>query len=217
MDRTLHTTGKRVWACGDVLGRYQFSHMAEYEAKLLAQNLFLPVSRRASFRVTPWCTFTDPELAHVGLTEDAAKEDGIPCMVLRQSFGQNDRALTEGEGKGLVKLLVSPGWKGEVLGASILGPRAGELIQEFTLAMEQGLGIRALADSIHVYPSLAMACQHAAQRWYEQKAKEPSVQNALAAYRAVRPALPAVGTGLLAGAAAGGLWWLSRNRREGEE
>jgi pyruvate/2-oxoglutarate dehydrogenase complex dihydrolipoamide dehydrogenase (E3) component len=212
-DAALHTTGPRVWACGDVLGKHRYSHMAEYEAKLVAQNIFLPVRRRAAFRVAPRCTFTDPELAHVGLTEEEAIEAKVPYMVLRQPFAQDDRALVEGEGKGTVKLLVSPGLKGEVLGAGILGPRAGELIGEFTLAMEQGLGIRALADSVHVYPTLAMACQHAAQRWYEQKAKEPGIQSALKTYRAVRPALPAVGKGLAAGAVLGGLWWLTRRFR----
>jgi pyruvate/2-oxoglutarate dehydrogenase complex dihydrolipoamide dehydrogenase (E3) component len=215
VDGALHTTGPRVWACGDVLGKYQYSHMAEYEAKLVAQNIFLPVRQRTEFHVAPWCTFTDPELAHVGLTEEEAIEAKVPCIVLRQPFAQDDRALVEGEGKGTVKLLVSPGLRGEVLGASVLGPRAGELIGEFTLAMERGLGIRALADSVHVYPTLAMACQHAAQRWYEQKAKEPGVQAALKTYRTVRPALPAVGKGLAAGAALGGLWWLYRRFRPG--
>ncbi len=217
VDETLHTTGPRVWACGDVLGRYQFSHMAEYEAKKVAQNIFAPVSVKAKFRVAPWCTFTDPELASVGLTEEKAKRLGVPHMVLRQPFSQDDRALVEGEGQGCVKILVAPGLGGQILGASILGPRAGELIQEFILAMEQNLSIRALADSIHVYPALTMACQHAAQRWYEQLVEDPKVKAALKAYRRARPALPALATGAAAALVAAGLYGLTRLWRDGDD
>src|SRR5207247_1216819 len=126
VDRHLHTTGGSVWAAGDVTGRYQFSHGAEYEAKLAVWNALFPFEKRARYRVAPWTTFTDPELARVGRTEEDLRSKGIPHTVLRQAFAQNDRALTDGEGVGTVKALVAGGLGGKILGAHILGPRAGE-------------------------------------------------------------------------------------------
>jgi pyruvate/2-oxoglutarate dehydrogenase complex dihydrolipoamide dehydrogenase (E3) component len=168
VDERLKTTGERVWAVGDVTGSYQFSHMAEYEAKTAVWNILFPLEKRASFRVAPWATFTDPELAKVGMTEEELQARGIRYTVLRQSFAQNDRAITDGEPLGLVKLLVAPGIRGRLLGVHILGPRAGELIHEWVLAMQKKNGVTTLADLIHVYPTLSMANQHAAQRWYQQ-------------------------------------------------
>src|SRR5207244_2043820 len=115
----------------------------------------------------------------------------------RQPFTQNDRALTDNEGKGLVKVLAR-GMGGHILGVHILGPRAGELMQEWTLAMERGLSIRDIADLIHIYPTLSMASQHASQRWYERQAAEPVVQRALHAYvEVIRPRQGAIALGLL--------------------
>ena len=182
VDSYLHTTGPHVWACGDVTGAHQFSHVAEYEAKLLVQNLFLPFRQKISYRTEAWATFTDPELAHVGLTEKEARGRGIKYEVLRHPFSQDDRANVEGEGQGMVKILVTR-WRGKILGAQILGPRAGELIQEFVLAMRNGLSIRDIADAIHVYPTLTVASQRAAQHWYERRAAEPAVAAALSLYR----------------------------------
>ncbi|HZO89049.1 MAG TPA: FAD-dependent oxidoreductase [Chthonomonadaceae bacterium] len=199
VDSRLRTSAPNIYACGDVLGKYQFSHMAEYEAKIAVRNIVFPGASRTSFRIDPWTTFTEPELAHVGLTEDEARAQGIVYDVCRQSFAQDDRALTEDAGKGMVKVLTQ-GWSGKILGAHILGPRAGELIQEWTLAMEQGLSIRAIADLIHVYPTLSMASQHAAQRWYEQKAEQPLVRTVLQAYvNVVRPRQTALVLGLIGG------------------
>jgi pyruvate/2-oxoglutarate dehydrogenase complex dihydrolipoamide dehydrogenase (E3) component len=168
VDARMKTTGPRVWAVGDVTGSHPFSHMAEYEAKTAVWNILFPLAKRASFRVAPWTTFTDPELASVGETEDALQARGERYLALTQSFAQNDRALTDGEGVGRVKLLVAPGVRGRLLGVQILGPRAGELLHEWILAMEKGKGVATLADLIHVYPTLSMANQHAAQRWYQQ-------------------------------------------------
>ena len=218
VDGALHTAGRRVWACGDAIGRGAFSHIAEYEAKLVARSIFVggpaAVRARARYEVMPWATFTDPELASVGLTEAEAQARGLRPIVLRQPFAQDDRALVEGEGRGLVKLVVAPGLRGKLLGAQILGPRAGELIQEFTLALEQGLGVRDIADSIHVYPTLSMACQHAAQRGYERMGDDPRVRRALSAYRSARPLLPGLAAGALVGLGALGAWAVVRGRRK---
>ena len=183
----LQTTAPHIYACGDLLGRDQFSHMAEYEAKTVVRNIVFPGESRADFHLSPWATFTDPEVVHLGLTEEDAKAQGLAYEVYRQPFAQNDRAITDNEVRGFVKVLTT-GLGGKILGVHIFGPRGGELMQEWTLAMRHGHSIRAIADLVHIYPTLSMACQHAAQRWYESKGREPLAKAALGAYvHAVRP------------------------------
>lgn len=218
VDSCLRTSAPHIYACGDVLGRYQFSHMAEYEAKIAVRNIVFPGASKASFRIDPWTTFTDPELAHIGLTEDEAKAHGIAYEVYRQSFAQDDRALTDNAGTGVVKVLTQ-GIGGKILGAHILGPRAGELMQEWILAMQHGHSIRDVADLIHVYPTLSMANQHAAQRWYERKGEEPLVRKALEVYVAdIRPRQTAIAFGVLGTGLIGLGAGLARrlNRRKGK-
>lgn len=211
VDAQLRTTAPNLYACGDVVdSEYQFSHIAEYQAKIAVRNLTFPGEAKTGYRAAPWATFTEPELAHVGLNEEEARARNIAFEVYRQPFAQNDRALTDGEADfpGMVKVLVEPGIRGRILGAQILGPRAGELLQEWTLAMEQGHSIRVIADMVHVYPTLSMASQHAAQRWYESQAKAPVVRRALDTYlHAIRPrekplAVGAAAAVILGGAAA---------------
>ena len=199
----LQTTAPHIYACGDLTGQHQFSHMAEYEAKRVVQTIVFPGKVRADFRLDPWATFTDPELVHLGLTEDQAKAQGLAYDVYRQPFAQNDRALTDNEAKGLVKVLTT-GLAGRIIGVHILGPRAGELSHEWILAMEKGHTIRDIADLVHIYPTLSLACQHAAQRWYARKAEEPFVRSALAAYvKGIRPRQKALALGALGLALAG--------------
>jgi pyruvate/2-oxoglutarate dehydrogenase complex dihydrolipoamide dehydrogenase (E3) component len=201
VDHHLRTTGPTVWAVGDVTGRYQFSHMAEYEAKLAVWNLLFPLERKATYRITPWATFTDPELARVGDTEEDLQRRGVSYTVLRQEFAQDDRALTDGEGVGAVKVLVEAGVRTKILGAHILGPRAGELIQEWVLAMQKEMPITAIADLIHVYPTLSMASQHAAQRWYQELGEDPRVRRMLDLYFRLRGHESALAAGAVVGAA----------------
>jgi pyruvate/2-oxoglutarate dehydrogenase complex dihydrolipoamide dehydrogenase (E3) component len=179
VDGRMKSTGPRVWAVGDVTGSHLFSHLAEYEAKTAVWNILFPLRKQASFRLVPWATFTDPELASVGETERELRQRGTRYHAFTQSFGQNDRALTDGEGVGVVKLLVAPGIRGRLLGVHILGPRAGELLHEWILAMQKGSGVTTLADLIHVYPTLSMANQHAAQRWYQQMGESRLLRSAL--------------------------------------
>ena len=181
VDRYLRTTVRNIWACGDVIGFPQFSHAAEYEAKLVVQNALLPLRGKANFERMPWATFTDPELAHVGLTEAAARERGVPMEVFRHPFGRDDRALVDDEGYGVVKLVARAG-SGKLLGAQILGPRAGELIQQAVLALDRGLSVRHLADAVHVYPTLSVAVQRAAQYWWKARSDAPAVRQALRLY-----------------------------------
>jgi pyruvate/2-oxoglutarate dehydrogenase complex dihydrolipoamide dehydrogenase (E3) component len=153
--------------------------MAEHEAKIVVRNLLFPGTQTIPYDVVPWATFTDPELARVGLTEDEAREKhGRSVRVLRHAFRQDDRAITEGRTTGVVKV-VTAGANGNVVGAQILGPQAGELIHEWVLAMRHKLPVRAVADLIHVYPTFSVSNQRAAQRWYAGILQKPAVRTTL--------------------------------------
>ena len=149
----LQTTNPRIYACGDVIGGYQFTHVAGYEANVVLKNaLFLPVSK-ANYRVIPWATFTDPELARVGLTEEQARERyGDDIYVVKQDFAEVDRAQAEAATDGFAKIITRR--NGQILGAHLVGASAGELIHEIILAMSHNLKLSALSG-IHIYPTLA--------------------------------------------------------------
>jgi pyruvate/2-oxoglutarate dehydrogenase complex dihydrolipoamide dehydrogenase (E3) component len=154
----LRTTNPRILACGDIIGGYQFTHVAGYEAVVAVTNaLFAPVTRlfasKANYRVIPWATFTEPELARVGLTEQQARERyGDDVVVLKQPFAGVDRAQAENATKGFGKIITRA--NGEILGAHIVGPSAGELIHEVVLAMANKLPVKSLTG-IHIYPTLS--------------------------------------------------------------
>lgn len=179
-DATGQTSAPHVWACGDVTGRFQFSHVAEHEAKIVVRNILFPGSQSVPYDVVPWATFTDPELARVGLTENEAKEKygAANIQILRHEFRQDDRAIVENNTTGLVKIIVR-GLNGTVVGAHILGPNAGEMIHEWVLAMRHKLPVRAIADLIHVYPTVSVSNQRAAQKWYGTLMNKPLVEGAL--------------------------------------
>jgi pyruvate/2-oxoglutarate dehydrogenase complex dihydrolipoamide dehydrogenase (E3) component len=168
----LETRFPNIYAVGDVAGPYQFTHFAAHQAWFAAVNgLFGHLKRfRADYRVVPWVTFTDPEVAHVGHNALSAKEAGIDHEVVRFDLSHLDRALAEGANRGFVKLLVQPG-KDRLLGATIVGAQAGELIAELVLAMKHGLGLNKLLGTIHAYPTLAEANKYAAGEW--KKAHKP--------------------------------------------
>lgn len=150
----LQTTNPKIYAAGDVIGGYQFTHVAGYEGAVAMQNALVLPTKKADYRVIPWATFTEPELARVGLTEEQArKRYGDDIMVLRHNFDHVDRALAEGAGIGFAKFITRK--NGEILGAHIVGPAAGELIHEVVLAMSYKLKVGALKSIIHVYPTLA--------------------------------------------------------------
>ncbi len=167
-DLSMKTTQGHIYAAGDVTGPFKFTHMAEYQAGLVVSNALFPViKRRADYRVTPWVTFADPELARVGLTEAEARAKFDKVSVFRVPFAEVDRALLEGEGKGLIKIVVSK--KKQILGAHILGPGAGELIHEYVLAMKAKLPITAISGTIHVYPTVAQGLKRACDAYYTEK------------------------------------------------
>lgn len=167
------TTHKNIYACGDVAGPYQFTHTAAHQAWYCAVNaLFSPLKKfKVDYRVIPWCTFTDPEVAQVGLNEKAAKARGIPYEVTRYGIDDLDRAIADSEDHGIVKVLTVPG-KDKILGATILGYHAGDLIAEYVLAMKHGLGLNKILGTIHIYPTMAEANKFAAGNWKKAHAPE---------------------------------------------
>ena len=167
VDDTLRTTARNIWACGDVTGKLLFTHVAEYQARLVVRNALFPFKSKADYRVVPWCIFTDPEVARVGLTEAEARERFGDVKVYRYNFEDLDRALCDGEAVGLTKLVCTR--KGRILGAHILGPQAGDLIQEVALAMRKGLPVGALSQTIHVYPTLSEVVRRTADQYYREK------------------------------------------------
>lgn len=157
VDETLKTTAPNVWAVGDCTGKYLFTHVADYQARIVAHNLFVPPNayERADYAVLPWVTFTDPELARVGLTEAEAAEKSAAFATATFDFGNLDRARLMLDTKGLIKVVVDENER--ILGASVLGPHAGELIHEFALAIKCSLTSHELLSVIHAYPTLSEA------------------------------------------------------------
>ncbi|MFL1466971.1 FAD-dependent oxidoreductase [Marinobacter sp. HN1S83] len=155
-----------VFACGDVAGPYQFTHAAAHQAWYAAVNgLFGQFKRfRVDYRVMPWVTFTSPEVARVGLSEAEAKEQGIAYEVTRYELDDLDRAITESEDYGFIKVLTPTG-KDKILGAVVVGSHAGEILAEFTLAMKHGLGLNKILGTIHPYPTWNESAKYAAGEW----------------------------------------------------
>jgi pyruvate/2-oxoglutarate dehydrogenase complex dihydrolipoamide dehydrogenase (E3) component len=172
-DPFLRTNFPSISVCGDVAGAYQFTHVAAHQAWYAAVNSLLRPfwSFRTDYSVIPWCTFTDPEVARVGLSEAEAKEQGVAVEVTRYDIGELDRAITDGEAHGFVKVLTSPG-SDKIRGATIVGSHAGELIAEFVLAMKHGLGLNKLLGTIHIYPTMMEANKYTAGAWKRAHAPE---------------------------------------------
>jgi pyruvate/2-oxoglutarate dehydrogenase complex dihydrolipoamide dehydrogenase (E3) component/uncharacterized membrane protein YdjX (TVP38/TMEM64 family) len=166
VDEFMRTKYPNILACGDVAGPYQFTHTAAHTAWYAAVNgLFGDLKRfRVDYSVIPWATFTDPEVARVGLNETEAKEKNIPYEVTTYGIYDLDRAIADGSAHGLVKVLTVPG-KDKILGATIAGEHAGDLITEFVTAMKHGIGLNKILGTIHIYPTLAEANKYVAGNW----------------------------------------------------
>ncbi|SEA97207.1 FAD-dependent oxidoreductase [Marinobacterium iners] len=173
----LETLYPNIYAVGDVAGPYQFTHTAAHQAWYAAVNaLFGQFKRfRADYRVIPWTTFTDPEVARVGLSEQEAIEQGIAYEVTRYDLDDLDRAIAESERTGFVKVLTPPG-KDRILGVCIVGSHAGDLLAEFVLAMKHGLGLNKVLGTIHTYPTWAEANKYAAGEWKKAHAPEAAMK-----------------------------------------
>jgi pyruvate/2-oxoglutarate dehydrogenase complex dihydrolipoamide dehydrogenase (E3) component len=156
VDDHRRTTNPRIFACGDVCMDWKFTHAADFAARLVIQNALFFGRKRLSALHMPWATYTDPEIAHVGLYERDAQRRGIAVDTYVRPFAEVDRALADGEEEGFVKVLTRKGG-GEILGATIVARHAGEMISELTLAMVARVGLGTLASVIHPYPTQAEA------------------------------------------------------------
>jgi pyruvate/2-oxoglutarate dehydrogenase complex dihydrolipoamide dehydrogenase (E3) component len=176
VDDYLRTTNKAIYAAGDVNGKFQFTHMADYEAQIVLKNCFIfyPFTTKADYSVVPWTTFTEPEVARVGMIEkEAAKKYGDSIEIYKVPFTENDRALAEGNSSGFAKLVIKDD---KILGVTIVAIHAGELLSEFTVAMKHGLSISELNSAIHVYPTLAKITQALGTEKTIEGLKKPWVQ-----------------------------------------
>jgi pyruvate/2-oxoglutarate dehydrogenase complex dihydrolipoamide dehydrogenase (E3) component/uncharacterized membrane protein YdjX (TVP38/TMEM64 family) len=165
-DDYLQTLYPNIFAAGDVAGPFQFTHTASHQAWYAAVNALFGTFRRfkADYRVIPWATFTEPEVARVGLNETEAKEKNIPYTATVYGIDDLDRAIADEEAHGFVKVLTQPG-SDRILGVTIVGEHAGDLIAEYVLAMKHGLGLNKILGTIHIYPTLAEANKYAAGAW----------------------------------------------------
>lgn len=169
VDDSMKTTASNIWACGDVIGMFPFTHMAEYEAGLVIGNALFPLINRKIDKINiPWATFTDPELARVGLTELEAREKyGNIIKVYKYRFQDHDRAVMDGEPNGLIKLVCKS--DGSILGAHILGFEAANLIPEYVLAMKNKIPVQKISQAVHVYPTMGQIAKRGADQYYREK------------------------------------------------
>ena len=171
-DRTLQVNGlmqtnfPNIYACGDVAGPYQFTHVASHQAWYAAVNaLFDPFKTfRADYSVIPWVTYTTPEIANVGLTEQAAEQQSIAFEAVEYDISDMDRAIADQQAYGRIKVLTEPG-KDKILGVNIVGAQAGELLAEYVLAMKHGIGLNKILGTIHSYPTMSEANKYVAGQW----------------------------------------------------
>jgi len=164
VDARLRSSNQRIFAIGDVTGPYQFTHMAAYQAGIVIRNILFKLPAKVDYSAVPWVTYTDPELAHVGMSEADAEQSGKAVRVLRGSFKENDRAQAERRTEGMVKVIIAK--NGRILGASIVGLHAGELIQPWVLSISRKLKIGAMAGMIAPYPTLAEVNKRIAGSYY---------------------------------------------------
>jgi len=176
VDATMRTSNRRIFAAGDVTGRFAFTHTAAHEASVVLRNALFPMNQKIDYSIVPWATFTDPEVARVGLTEAEARDrHGDSVQVYCHDFASIDRAILDGNTRGFIKL-VTQGRKERIVGAQIIGPAAGELIHEFAVAMKAGMTASQLAETMHVYPTLSEISRYAALKPYERWLGSPMVQ-----------------------------------------
>ncbi len=177
LDSRLRTSHPHIYGAGDVTGEYQFTHAAGYEGRVAVTNAILHLPRKVNYALMPWCTYTDPELASIGMNELRAKEAGVAYSVWQEPFSANDRAMTEGAVSGLVKLLLDK--NGKPLGIQIAGPHAGELIAPWIGLMSGGGNLSGLAGAIHPYPTLAEINRKIAGNVFAEKIFSDRVRSAL--------------------------------------
>lgn len=174
VDDRLRTTNNRIYAVGDVASKFKFTHAADALARIAIQNALFFGRAKASDLVIPWCTYTSPELAHVGLSQESAEESGLEVDILTIPLDQVDRAVLDGTDDGFLRLIIQQG-KDRILGATLVADHAGELLGELTLAVKARVGLNTIASTIHAYPTQAEVLKKAADTWRRGKLT-PTVQ-----------------------------------------
>jgi dihydrolipoamide dehydrogenase len=165
VDKYMRANGSNIYAAGDITGPYQFTHMAAHQAYYASVNaLFKPFKFQVDYSTVPWVTYTDPEIAQVGYNETRAKEAGICYSVTKYDIGELDRAITESESHGFVKVLTEP-CKDKIIGATIVAHNAGEMNTEFVTAMKYDLGLEKILGTIHPYPTMSEANKYVSGMW----------------------------------------------------
>ena len=184
VDEHLMTTAEGVYAAGDIIGGPRFTHAAEYMARIALQNVLFPVKGKTDFSALPWTTFTDPEVARVGLTEAEARKKHDRVEVYTHDLPDLDRAIVDGEGNGFFKIVT--GKRGRILGGHVVAPDAGDVISEAVLAMRKGLPITDLSRTVHTYPTISEGVKGAADSYYRRKLFGGNARKALDAYFTLR-------------------------------
>ncbi|WP_166397897.1 dihydrolipoyl dehydrogenase family protein [Rubrobacter marinus] len=184
VDERLQTTAEGIYAAGDITGGPRFTHAAEYMARIALQNALFPIKGKTDFSTVPWTTFTDPEVARVGLTESEAREKHDGVETYTHDLPDLDRAIVDGEGNGFFKIVT--GRRGRILGGHAVAPDAGDVIAEVVLAMRKGLPITDLSRTVHVYPTISEGVKGAADSYYRRKLFGGRARKALGAYFTVR-------------------------------
>ncbi len=177
VDSRLRTAHKHIYAAGDVIGGYQFTHAAGYEGGIIVSNAVFHLPRKADYTYIPWCTYSDPELASIGFNEKRARAAGIDYHVLTEAFHDNDRALAEGAALGQIKLVLDK--KDHPLGVQILGARAGDILSEWVAFFNGGLKLSTLASAIHPYPTLGEINKKIAGAYFSPKLFSEKIQKGL--------------------------------------
>jgi pyruvate/2-oxoglutarate dehydrogenase complex dihydrolipoamide dehydrogenase (E3) component len=177
VDERMRTSQKHIYGAGDVTGKFQFTHAAGYEGGIVVSNAIFHLPRKANYSFLPWCTYTDPELASIGMNEKRAKEAGIEYSVFTEAFRDNDRSLAEGESAGKIKMLLDKDEK--PIGVQILGPQAGELLSEWVAILNGKVKLSTLASAVHPYPTLGEINKRVAGTYFSPKIFSDKVKKGL--------------------------------------
>lgn len=184
VDSRLRTNHKHIYAAGDTTGSYQFTHAAGYEGGIVLSNAVLHLPRKVDYTYLPWCTYTDPELASIGMNEKRASAAGISYSVWTEEFRTNDRSLAEGEETGKIKLILNENEK--PVGVQILGPHAGELVSEWVAIMNGEVRLSTIASAVHPYPTLGEINKKVVGNFFSGKIFSGKVKKALKFFFALK-------------------------------
>ena len=177
VDNRLRTNHKHIYGAGDITGKYQFTHAAGYEGGIVISNAIFHLPRKTDYTFLPWCTYTSPELASIGLNEKGATAAGINYSVWTEEFKNNDRSLAEGEETGMIKMLLDE--KEKPIGVQILGPSGGDLLGEWSAILNGGVKLSTLAGAVHPYPTLAEINKRVAGTYFSEKIFSDKVKKGL--------------------------------------